>query len=424
MSVKVLYISGNIGLGHVTRDLAIAAALRARNPEVEISWLASEPALTVLRQAGEHLHPLSSHYRSDTAVADRLSGSGQLNLIAYAFGAGRGWLSHALAVRRLLAREGVDVVVGDETYDLLVAQMLHLLTVPAPFVMLYDFLGLDSMSSQWTERLGVYFWNLVWSRDRRVLTASANRGVFIGEAEDIPDSRFGPLLPHRREHARRYYEFVGYVLPFDAAALQDRNRLRAELGYGSAPLVVCSVGGLAVGRDLLELCGQAYGLLTKTIPDLQMVLVCGPGIAPGSLNVPEGVDLRGYVPQLYKHLAASDLAVVQAGGTTTLELTALKRPFVYFPIEGQCEQEIVVAGRLARHRAGIKMSRATATPADLAQAISENLGTDVSYASIPIEGADRIAGIVLNSVKHSPAGIPASTTGNGDAPARSRTMRA
>lgn len=57
MSLKVLYVSGNIGLGHVTRDLAVADALRARNPDVRISWLAAEPALTVLREAGEDLHP-------------------------------------------------------------------------------------------------------------------------------------------------------------------------------------------------------------------------------------------------------------------------------------------------------------------------------------------------------------------------------
>jgi hypothetical protein len=149
---------------------AIARALRAREPDVEISWLASEPALTVLRQAGEHLHPLAHHYRSDTAVAERLSGGGQLNLLAYAFGASRAWLSHAWAVRRLLAREKFDVVVGDETYDLLVAQIFHLLTVPVPFVMMYDLLGLEAMTNRRTERLGVYFWNLVWSLDRRVLT--------------------------------------------------------------------------------------------------------------------------------------------------------------------------------------------------------------------------------------------------------------
>lgn len=403
MSLRVLYVSGNIGLGHVTRDLAIADALRARHPAIEISWLASEPALTVLRDAGEHLHPVALEYRSDSAVADRVSRDGELNLLRYAFGASRAWLSHALAVRRLLAEEKFDVVVGDETYDLLIAQLAHLLRMPVPFVMMYDFLGLDAVTHRVGERLGVYLWNLVWSLDGHVVDRPSNRAVFIGEPADIPESRFGPLLPHRREHARRHYEFVGYIVPFDAAGLQDGGRLRAELGYGPEPLVLCSVGGLGVGRELLELCSEAYPLVRESIPDVELVLVCGPSIAKDSIRAPAGVRVVGYVPQLYRHFAASDLAVVQAGGTTTLELTALRRPFVYFPVQGQCEQELVVAGRLARHRAGVRMSTATATPVDLARVIIDNLGRDVDYAPVPVDGALRVADLVLGLVS-SPSG--------------------
>jgi predicted glycosyltransferase len=35
---KVLYVSGLVGLGHVMRDLAIAAELRRLNPDLEVSW--------------------------------------------------------------------------------------------------------------------------------------------------------------------------------------------------------------------------------------------------------------------------------------------------------------------------------------------------------------------------------------------------
>ena len=38
------------------------------------------------------------------------------------------------------------------------------------------------------------------------------------------------------------------------------------------------------------------------------------------------------MPDLYRHLAACDLAVVQGGLTTTMELTAARRPFLYFPL--------------------------------------------------------------------------------------------
>jgi hypothetical protein len=36
---RVLFVSGSIGLGHVTRDLAMVRALRALLP-VEVTWLA------------------------------------------------------------------------------------------------------------------------------------------------------------------------------------------------------------------------------------------------------------------------------------------------------------------------------------------------------------------------------------------------
>lgn len=394
--MRILYVSASIGLGHVTRDLAIARAVRSRQPDVEICWLAGEPAASVLRKAGEFLHPRAAAWEGDTAVADKVTADGRLNLLTYAFAALRVWLRNALLVRRLLADESFDVVVGDEAYELVVAQIVRLLKVPVPFVMLYDFLGLDAMTRRWQERLGVYFWNLVWSRDRHLLTAGRNRGVFIGEPEDITEARFGPLLPRRREHARRCYEFAGYVLPFDPATLTDRAAVRAGLGYSPQPLVVCAVGGTSTGRHLLELCGQAYPLIKNATPDLQIVLVCGPGIPPGSLDVPAGPDIRGFVPELYKHFAASDLAVVQCGGTTTLELTALQRPFLYFPVEGQSEQEITITGRLARQHAGTKMTLANTTAVGLAAAITRHLGEAVSYPPVPVEGASHIADLVLS----------------------------
>jgi hypothetical protein len=63
--------------------------------------------------------------------------------------------------------------------------------------------------------------------------------------------------PNRREWARETCEFVGYILPFDPTDLADRVELRSHLGYDDRPLVVCSIGGTAIGNDLLELCGQA-----------------------------------------------------------------------------------------------------------------------------------------------------------------------
>ena len=139
---------------------------------------------------------------------------------------------------------------------------------------------------------------------------------------------------------------------------------------------------------------EAYPAIREEIPDARIVLICGPRLAPGSLDVPEGVDVRGYVPALYEHLAASDLAIVQGGGTTTLELTALRRPFLYFPLEGHFEQQIHVANRLKRHRAGINMAYSKTTPKSLAEHVIANLGKEVTYLRVPTDGARKAAEVM------------------------------
>ncbi len=120
-----------------------------------------------------------------------------------------------------------------------------------------------------------------------------------------------------------------------------------------------------------------------------MVLVCGPRLSPDSLDVPEGVEVRGYVPALYEHFAASDLAIVQAGGTTTTELTALRRPFLYFPLEKHFEQQFYVTEPLNRHQAGIKMQYSLTTPETLADMIVSNIGKEVTYPPIVTDGAQK-----------------------------------
>ena len=83
-----------------------------------------------------------------------------------------------------------------------------------------------------------------------------------------------------------------------------------------------------------------------------MIAVAGPRIDPERLGAPAGVEVRAYVPELYRHLAACDLAVVQGGLTTTMELAAARRPFLYFPLRNHFEQNRHVRHRLDRYGAG------------------------------------------------------------------------
>ena len=67
---------------------------------------------------------------------------------------------------------------------------------------------------------------------------------------------------------------------------------------------------------------EAFPEAKRRVPGLRMVVVTGPRIDPASLPQQEGLEVRGFIPELYRHLAACDLAIVQGGLTTCMELTA------------------------------------------------------------------------------------------------------
>jgi UDP:flavonoid glycosyltransferase YjiC (YdhE family) len=129
-----------------------------------------------------------------------------------------------------------------------------------------------------------------------------------------------------------------------------------------------------------------------------MVVVTGPRIDPASLTAPIGVDVRAYVPNLYRHLAACDLAVVQGGLTTTMELTATRRPFLYFPLRHHFEQQVHVRHRLNRYRAGRAMDYAGATPEVIAEAMAAEIGRAVDYRPVETDGAARAAALLAEMV--------------------------
>ena len=102
------------------------------------------------------------------------------------------------------------------------------------------------------------------------------------------------------------------------------------------------------------------------------------------------------MPELYRHLAACDLAIVQGGLTTSMELTAARRPFLAFPLRHHFEQSFHVRHRLDRYGGGRCMDYDTATPEVIAEAIAEEIGREVDYRPVEVDGAARAAGLIAD----------------------------
>jgi len=118
-----------------------------------------------------------------------------------------------------------------------------------------------------------------------------------------------------------------------------------------------------------------------------MIVVTGPRIDPESLPKVEGLEVRAYVHNLYRHLAACDLAVVRGGLTTSMELTVNQRPFLSFPLAHHFEQNFHVRHRLNRYGAGRCMDFDSSTPEVIAAAIADERGREVAYRTVSQDAA-------------------------------------
>jgi UDP:flavonoid glycosyltransferase YjiC (YdhE family) len=219
-----------------------------------------------------------------------------------------------------------------------------------------------------------------------------DRSIFIGEPGDVVPGSFGPGLPSIREWTEAHYQFSGYVTGFEPTGLPATGTLREQLGYEPDEQVcVVTVGGSGVGESLLRRVIASFPEVKRLVPRLRMIVVAGPRIESAKLPTADGLEIRPYVHDLYRHLAACDVAVIQGGLATAMELTASRRPFIYFPLERHFEQNRHVAHRLDHYRAGRRMSFADSPPDVIAAAIAQEIGREVDYRPVAVDGAARAA---------------------------------
>ena len=345
---RALYISSPIGLGHAQRDLAIADELRQLRPDLEIDWLAQHPVTAMLAARGEHVHPASAELASESGHIE--SESAEHDLHAFQ------------AIRRM-----------DE-------------------ILLTDFVGwLPMPGGGEPEAALTADYNAEMIEHIARYPRLRDRAIFVGDPDDIVPDAFGPGLPLIRDWTEQHYDFAGYITGFDPGMLGGRE----ALGYGSdEQLAIVTVGGSGVGGHLLRRVIAAFPEAKERVPGLRMIVVAGPRIDPTSLPTYDGLEVRPYVHELYRHLAACDLAVVQGGLTTTMELTASRRPFLYFPLAHHFEQNYHVRHRLDRYRAGRCMDYQASEPAHIAAAIAAEIGQPADYRPVATDGAARAASLL------------------------------
>ncbi len=397
---RALYLSSPIGLGHARRDVAVAQELKRLRPDLEIDWLAQDPVTRVLEAEGEHIHPASRSLASESAHIAAESTGHDLHCFQALRRMDEILVANFMVFQEVVEEGGYDLIVGDEAWDVDYYWHENPELKRGQNVWLTDFVGYLPMpdggdheaflTTDYNTEMIEHIDRFPWMRDR---------AIFVGSDQDIVPDTFGGNLPAIRDWTNEHFAYSGYITGFTPPDPDQLPAIRERLGYRNDELVcVVAVGGSGVGRALIDKVVAAYPLAKKAIPELRMVVVTGPRIDPASFPQHAGLEVRGYVHRLYEHLSACDLAVVQGGLTTTMELAAAKRPFLYFPLGHHFEQNFHVRHRLERYRAGTCMDYATTDPDDIAARVTELAGKPVDYRDVETDGAARAAGLIAELI--------------------------
>jgi pimeloyl-ACP methyl ester carboxylesterase/predicted glycosyltransferase len=393
---RALYISSPIGLGHARRDLAIVDELRKLHPGLEVDWLAQHPVTAVLQARGERIHPASAQLAGESAHMQSEASGHELPCFRAFRRMDEILLANFMVFHDAVREQQYDLWVGDEAWELDYFLHENPELKSAAYAWLTDFVGWLPMPDGGAREAALTAdYNAEMIEQIARYPRVRDRSIFVGDPDDIVPDTFGPSLPSIREWTEQHYSFSGYVTGFDPAALGDRDALRAELGYGSDEQVcIVTVGGSGVGAPLLRRVIDSFPEAKRLVPGLRMIVVAGPRIDPATLPTADGLELRPFVPDLHRHLAACDLAVVQGGLTTAMELTANRRPFIYFPLRNHFEQNFHVRHRLERYGAGRRMDYDDSPPELIAAAIAQEIGRQVDYRDVEIDGAANAARLI------------------------------
>jgi predicted glycosyltransferase len=398
---RALFISSPIGLGHAQRDVAIASELRKMIPDIEIQWLAQHPVTEVLRRHGEHVHPASIALVNESAHIESECAEHDLHAFQAIRRMDEILVNNFMVLHDVVDEEHYDIVVGDEAWDVDHFLHEHPRQKATAFVWMTDFVGWIPMpdGGEYEARIATDY-NAEMIEHVEGHPNVRDRSIFVGEPGDIVPHGFGANLPLIRDWTQSHYDFAGYITGFVPPTEDERMELRSEFGYGSDEIVcIVTAGGSGVGRTLLHAIASAYPELKRDVPGMRMIVVAGPRIDPGSLPSQPGLEVHAYVPELYRRLAACDIALVQGGLTTTMELTAAQRPFIYFPLQHHFEQNYHVRHRLEQYNAGRCMQFVDASTESIAEAVVAELKRPIAYRPVSSTGASRAAAMIAEVLR-------------------------
>ena len=285
------YFSSPIGLGHVTRDIAIVnnfenittnfvtgsgAAKILKNLDFKVQDVYNPPSFIIengtLKNPAKWLWNYFQYYKDCKKIS-----------------------------QQIIQDDNPNLVISDEDFaSLTVAQKMKIPTV----------LVTDVLETRFTKGL-VSFVEKKMNKSMQKIMKKCDVVILPEHGEDEGNiKKVGPIV--------RQTEF-------------SREDLRNKFSFKKKTIII-SVGGTNAGLFLIK---KALESISKINQDVETILISGPAISEKFENVRN----LGFVDNLHELIFAADLLISLAGKSTVDEAKAYGTPAIFIPIKDHFEQE-------------------------------------------------------------------------------------
>ena len=285
------FFSSPIGLGHVTRDIAIADNFK----DISVNFVTGSGAAKILKKLD---HKVQDVYNPPLFIVE----NGKLNnQTKWLWNYYQYYKNCKNISEKILKNNNSQLVVSDEDFaSLTVAQDLEI-----PNILITDVL-----ETKFTKGIASF---IERKMNKSMMKIIKNCDVvIIPEKGDDQNNikRIGPIV--------REINF-------------SREELREKFEFNKTTIVI-SIGGTNAGIFLID---EAIKAILKINQDIQIILVSGPAVTKKFDNVKN----LGFIQNLHEIIYASDLIISLAGKSTIDEANAYGTPGIFIPIKGHFEQE-------------------------------------------------------------------------------------
>ncbi len=285
------FFSSPIGLGHVTRDIAIVNNFE----NISTNFVTGSGAAKILKKLDYNIQDV---YNPPSFIIE----NGSLkNPAKWLWNYYQYYRDCKNISEKILQKDNPNLVISDEDFaSLTVAQEMKIPTV----------LITDVFETHFTKGIASFIEKKM-NKSMQEIIKKCDVVIFPENGDDHDNIKMvGPIIREMNS---------------------TREELRKKFSFEKKTILI-SIGGTSAGLFLIE---KALENISKINQDLDIVLVSGPAVNKKYENVKN----LGFVDNLHELIFAADVIISLAGKSTIDEAKAYGTPAIFIPIKGHFEQE-------------------------------------------------------------------------------------